>query len=198
MGELPGRSLSAAALVQAPDADASAGAPKLLVVALRHERVLLACLRRFTRNEADAEDLLYDTYERLLKTTLPGPQEPLAAKSYLIKVATNVARDWLRHKSVVSTDLLADMSELNLLDDRQLVDEIVSTEQEIALLRAVVRKLPKRMGQVFTLRKVYDMPQRDIAQRLGISENTVEQLLRKAVRKCTEMMDMQVCGDRSS
>ncbi len=197
MGEELRRNLPAVVQLQASDGSHYTGGPRLLALALRHERVLLACLRRFTRNSADAEDLLYDTYERLLKTTVPGPDEPLAVRGYLVEVATNVARDWLRRKSVINTDLLADMSELNLLDDNQLVEEIVNAEQEVALLRETVCRLPKRMRQVFTLRKVYDMPQREIAQRLGISENTVEQLLRKAVRKCMEMMDVQG-GERSS
>jgi RNA polymerase sigma-70 factor (ECF subfamily) len=70
------------------------------------------------------------------------------------------------------------------LDEKAQVEEIVNSHQELALLAEVVGELPKRYRQVFTLRRVYGLSQREIAQHLGISETTVEQLLARAVRRC--------------
>ena len=47
--------------------------------------------------------------------------------------------------------------QLELLDERGQVDEIVNTHQELALLTAAVARLPARCRQVFTLRKVYGL-----------------------------------------
>jgi RNA polymerase sigma-70 factor (ECF subfamily) len=41
---------------------------------------------------------------------------------------------------------------------------------------------------VFTLRKVYGFSQKEIAERLQISENTVEQHLTKAARRCAQVL----------
>lgn len=65
---------------------------------------------------------------------------------------------------------------------RAQVDEIVKSHQELALLAKVIAELPKRSRQVFTLRRVYGLSQWEIAQRLGISEETVEQMFARAVR----------------
>jgi RNA polymerase sigma factor (sigma-70 family) len=53
------------------------------------------------------------------------------------------------------------------------------------LLTRAVARLPARCRQVFTLRKVYGLSQKEIAASLSISENTVEQHLAKGVRLCT-------------
>ncbi len=53
----------------------------------------------------------------------------------------------------------------------------MNAHQELALLAAAVEQLPARCRQVFTLRKVYGFSQKEIAERLQISENTVEQHL---------------------
>jgi RNA polymerase sigma-70 factor (ECF subfamily) len=41
---------------------------------------------------------------------------------------------------------------------------------------------------VLTLRRLYGLSQREIAARLGISENTVEHQVTIGVRKCTEFL----------
>jgi len=41
---------------------------------------------------------------------------------------------------------------------------------------------------VFTLRKLYGLPHREIAARLGISERTVEAHIDKAMRRCAAFL----------
>jgi RNA polymerase sigma factor (sigma-70 family) len=160
---------------------------RLLLEALEHEPLLRACLYRFARNNADVEDLLHSTYERLLRTD-PGCVEVQSIRAFALKVARNVALDWLRHRQIIPIDLVTDMAELGVLDEEGWVEEIVNANQELALLRGAVASLPKRSRQIFTLRKVYDLSQKEIAARLNISENTVEQHLRKAARRCMELL----------
>jgi RNA polymerase sigma-70 factor (ECF subfamily) len=49
-----------------------------------------------------------------------------------------------------------------------------------------IQSLPKRCRQVFTLRIAYGLSQKQIAEKLGITENTVEKQMGKGIRRCTE------------
>ncbi|MGH8323270.1 MAG: RNA polymerase sigma factor, partial [Steroidobacteraceae bacterium] len=59
-----------------------------------------------------------------------------------------------------------------------------------------VQELPERCRQVFTLRKVYGYSQKEIAARMNITENTVEQQLIKAARHCAQALFDQPVGER--
>ena len=119
-------------------------------------------------------------------------------KIFALTVARNVALSWLRHRQVVPIELVADLEALELLDERSLVDEIVNSHQELALLTAAVARLPARCRQVFTLRKVYGLSQKEIAAELDISENTVEQHLAKGMRLCSAALANSPLAERRS
>jgi len=50
----------------------------------------------------------------------------------------------------------------------------VSRRQEFALLAAANQALPKRCSQILMLRKIYGLPQKEIARQIVISAHTVE------------------------
>jgi RNA polymerase sigma-70 factor (ECF subfamily) len=159
---------------------------RYLVASLEFEGVLRACLYRYARNVADVDELLQETYEHLLAAgAAPEREEVRSIRAFALTVARNVALSWLRHRQVVPIELVADLETLATLDDRDQVEEIVNSHQELALLTRAVARLPERCRQVFTLRKVYGLSQKEIAASLSISENTVEQHLAKGVRLCT-------------
>jgi RNA polymerase sigma-70 factor (ECF subfamily) len=76
----------------------------------------------------------------------------------------------------------------NVLDERGDIPETVARNQELALLTEAIQSLPDRCRQIFTLRSVYGMTQREIAEKLGISDRTVAAQLTIGVEKCTEFM----------
>lgn len=167
-----------------------------LLEALESEGVLRAYLFRFVRNPADVDELLQETYARLLVANY-AETEVRSVRAFALTIARNVALDWLRHRNVVPIELVSDMAALDVLDERAQVDEIVNSHQELALLTEVVADLPKRIRQAFTLRRVYGLSQREIAEHMRISEKTVEQLLARAVRRCaTALFAREVAADR--
>lgn len=173
---------------------------RYLLEALEFEGVLRAYLHRITRNAPDVDELLQETYARLLVLGSSTEQpEVRCVRAFALTVARNVALDWLRHRQVVPIELVADLEALDVLDERAQVEEIVNTHQELALLAEVVAGLPDRCREVFTLRKVYGLSQKEIAAHLRISENTVEQHLTKAVRRCASaLFDQPLGGPRTS
>ena len=88
------------------------------------------------------------------------------------------------------------MEALDVLDENEQIDEIVNSHQELEVLVGAIQGLPDRCRQVFTLRKVYGYSQREIAVRMNISENTVEQHLTRAARRCAEALFAQPLGAR--
>ncbi len=162
---------------------------RFLLHALEFESVLRACLWRYARNNSDVDELLQETYARLLVVGAAHPPAQFRSmRAFCLTVARNVALDWLRRRRVVPLDLVADMASLGVLDERAQIEEIVNAHQELALLAAAVASMPRRCRQAFTLRKVYGFSQKEIAAQLSIAENTVEQHLTKAARRCAEAL----------
>ena len=171
---------------------------RYLVQALEFESVLRACLYRYARNTADVEELLQETYARLLTAGSSNEPEVRSVRALSLTVARNVAFDWLRHKQVVPIELVADMEAMDILDERDQIDAIVNSHQELMMLVKAVQQLPERCRQVFTLRKVYGYSQKEIAARMNISENTVEQQLIKAARHCAQALFDQPVAERQA
>lgn len=172
---------------------------RYLVASLEFEGVLRACLYRYTRNSADVDELLQETWAHLLAAGAAQNREEIRSiRAFALTVARNVALSWLRHRQVVPIELVADLEQLELLDERSQVEEIVNTHQELALLAHAVSRLPARCRHVFTLRKVYGLSQKEIAAELNISENTVEQHLAKGVRLCSAALATTPIAERRS
>lgn len=169
---------------------------RYLLEALESEGVLRAYLFRFVRNPADVDDLLQETYARLLGAGSHS-DEVRSVRALALTIARNLALDWLRHRDVVAIEAVSDLAALDVLDERAQVDEIVNAHQELTLIADVVAALPARCRQVFTLRRIYGLSQREIASHLGISEATVEQQIARAVRRCAEgLFAREVEADR--
>lgn len=161
---------------------------KHLREALESEGLLRAYLFRIVRNMADVDELLQETYARLLVAPLQEGAEVRSVRALALTIARNAALDWLRHRNVVPMSLMSDLVALDVMDESAQVEEIVNAHQELALLAECVEELPERCRQAFTLRRVYGLSQAEIAERLGIAEGTVEQLIARAVRRCAESL----------
>lgn len=156
---------------------------RYLLQALEFEGLLRARLYRYTHSDSDVEDLLQETYARLLTAAASDDPEVLSVRAFSLTVARNVAFDRLRHEAVMPVELIADMETPDALHEDEQVEEIV-TDERLATLVEAIQGLPDRCRQAFTLRKVYGYTPGQIVSRLGISASTVEQDLTTAARHC--------------
>jgi RNA polymerase sigma-70 factor (ECF subfamily) len=155
---------------------------------LVHERALRGYLGRYFKSIADIEDVVQETYARLLGVNGSAWAAVRNWHAFLFATARNAALDRLRRARVVSLDALAEMGNVDILDQTPPADEALNARQELALVSEAIASLPDRCREVFTLRKLYGLPQRDIARRLGITESTVEKHVAYGVRLCAERM----------
>lgn len=153
-----------------------------------HEAQLRGYLRRFLNSPSDITDCIQESYARLLSLA----DEDLACircpHAFLFTTARNVALEWLRKQRVMQRNITPIPDLTTILDEGPSAYEQLNTRQELELLAYAVASLPLRCRQVLTLRKLDGVSQREIAQRLQISENTVEKHARNGVRLCAEFI----------
>jgi RNA polymerase sigma factor (sigma-70 family) len=156
-----------------------------------HESSLRAYLRR-SLQAADVDDLVQESYVKVLREHERG--EVRSTKSFLFTVARNAVRDLLRSRGVARAEYITENEPLPVLEEGPGVVDLVSRRQELAMLSEAIRELPERCRQVFLLRKIQGLSQREIAARLDITENTVETLVAKGARRCADYLRSRGLG----
>ena len=149
-----------------------------------HEGSLRTYLRARFPHLRDLDDLVQETYSRLIRARMAGPVT--SAKALLFTTARNAAYDLCRRQRVVSFEGMADMDQLHVLEDRPATADIVCHDQELEILADAIRQLPDRCRQVLTMRKIYGLSHKEIADRLGISLNTVNNQLTIGIERCRQ------------
>jgi RNA polymerase sigma-70 factor (ECF subfamily) len=171
-----------------PDNDSTTGPSRrwYLEEVRPHEPALRAWLRARFPWLTDVDDLVQESVARLWRRSTRSNLPPVrSAKATLYSIARNAAVDQARRHAVVSIEPVADLASLAVLDGADTV-EAVSTRQELELLAGAIRQLPTRCRQVLTLTKVYGLSEREVAERLGISEHTVRTQVVRGLEKCTD------------
>ena len=107
-----------------------------------HESDLRAYLRAKFSAYPDIEDLIQETYARLLQAREEAAQ-PIG-KAYLFATARNAAIDFFRRRKIAVIESIADIELLPVLEDRPDVAESVSLNQELTLLAEAIQSLPAR------------------------------------------------------
>lgn len=109
-------------------------------------------------------------------------------KSYLFRVAKNVALKELTRKSRQITDFLEE-AQLSEVEDSGSLEERVAAEQKISLYFDAIAELPPQCRRVFLMRKYRGLSHREIAQELGITTSAVEKHIALGAERCKKFID---------
>ena len=139
---------------------------------LVHEPALRAWLRRRRLGGLDIDDIIQETYTRLVAAESVAHVHD--AKSYTFQIAGSVVIDHLRRMKVVSIASVPDLDYLEVVSDDPSPERQVIDRDELHRLAQMIARLPGKVRDVFTLRRVYGLSQREVAAKLGLSESTVE------------------------
>lgn len=147
---------------------------------LAHEASLVRYLYRTWRNRQEVFDLRQDVYVRVYEAA--AKTRPLAPKSFLFATARHLMTDRIRRKRIVSIDAVGDLDVLNVMIEDISPEQRTSAHQELRRLAEAIDDLPRKCREAVWLRRVDDMPQKEVAVRLGISQKTVEKHVMKGMK----------------
>jgi RNA polymerase sigma-70 factor (ECF subfamily) len=159
--------MSASVAATIPRRDAREALSRLFTE--HHRRVLLAAYR-ITGSMADAEDITQAVFLRLTAdSTLTAANE----RSYLYRAAINGALDLLRRRKSAAAESLEGAEGMAAVGEGSSPEQEASSRQIVRLLRLAISELSPRAAEIFTLRYLEELGNREIAQITGTSAAVV-------------------------
>jgi RNA polymerase sigma factor (sigma-70 family) len=159
-----------------------------------HDSSLKAYLRGSFPAVHDVDDLVQESYVRVWKARAAHPIK--SARAFLFTVARRLALDFVRHARRSPIVGVTDLDQLFVLDKQPDAADSAATSFEIELLVEAVDSLPARCREILILRRLQGVPQKEIAARLNLSEQTVQVQAARGFRKVGEYMKRRVEGER--
>jgi RNA polymerase sigma-70 factor (ECF subfamily) len=147
---------------------------------LPEEAYVRAWLRRRSIISAEIDDIVQESYRRI--ASISNFRDVKNPRAYFIEVARNILLEQLRRSRIVRIDTVAEIEILNLPDDRPDQERTTIAKAELLRLNALINELPARCRTIFVLRKIDGLSQKQIALKLGITENTVETQIGRGLR----------------
>ncbi len=159
----------------------------------RHQRALYNFALRQVRAPAVAEDIVQDVFVRIVQNVETFKEESRFS-TWAYTIARNLCIDHLRkrvHRRHASLDASGDgkgEGEGTPLGERIAgggagADRTAIGKQLQGHLASAVEALPEDQREVFLMRQVGELPFKEIAEIVGVSENTVKSRMRYALER---------------
>ncbi len=141
---------------------------------------LLVVAMHKTNNRQSAEELVQNSFVKLLEHR-DRLEADTSIKAYLYVILKNQILNYYRHE-LVEHRYINNM--LNTESERgDSVMDIIETRELEKKLEIEIANLPGKCRTVYVMRRKENMTNKEISRILGISENTVEQHMRKAMNR---------------
>jgi len=149
----------------------------------RYRDPLFGFLLRFVRNRAVAEELAQEVFLRVCNS--PNYSPTAKFQSWLYRIATNLALNWVRdhraERNVVSIDYRSQEARRTEVRCRERnIEEQLIFESRLEQVRAVIDDLPERYRTAVLMHKYSEMEYWEIADALGCSVPALKSLLFRA------------------
>jgi len=142
-----------------------------------HYRPLHAHVRRKLPQRSDADDVVQETWLRVVKVATSGLLSN--GRAYLYRVAHNLIADHYRQRR---REEVLDDTQLNAIaDPAPLPEQRLLDAEQLRHLDAIIAALPPRSRQVFLLARVEQLALAEIGRQLGISRQTAHGHLLRAL-----------------
>ena len=164
---------------QAPD---SAPGSDLLGAFEKHHSALKRFIARYLSSHHDIEDVAQESFLRAFRAGMN--YQVHQPKSFLFRIAKNVAISQLRQKSRHITDSIEEQVGENFLSSEWTLEDDVIARERLGVHCEAVAALSPQCRRVYILRKVHGMTHQEISERMGIGKKTVEKHLYKGIAAC--------------
>jgi RNA polymerase sigma-70 factor (ECF subfamily) len=128
----------------------------------------------------DIDDLVQEAFARIWGADFSTIRN---GRAYLYATVRHLLAEYARHRRIVPIELLGEIDSLNLISSEPGPERRVAARQELERLRVIVAALPVQCRRVFEMRKFEGLSHRDIAERMGLAEKTVENHLTRALAR---------------
>jgi RNA polymerase sigma-70 factor, ECF subfamily len=157
----------------------------------RHRKSVFNFILRYVGDKETAEDLLQETFMRVIKGA-DAYKRQAKFTTWLYTIARNLCVDQTRrrkHRKHASLDapMAADDDSGTLLDvlpSSEMASDRKSVNKQLyQRLQGAIGALSEEQREVFLMREFLDMPFKQIADVVGVPENTVKSRMRYALEK---------------
>ncbi|WP_217705480.1 sigma-70 family RNA polymerase sigma factor [Peristeroidobacter soli] len=145
-----------------------------------HEPALRAWLSRRRVINLEIDDIVQETYAVL--ASLPSVEHIHNPRTYAFSVAQSLILRHVRRARIVSIDSMAEIDRLSILGESASAERQVADREELGRITQAIAGLPQKCREAFLLRKLDGLSQRQVAEQMGVSENTIEKHIGKALR----------------
>lgn len=146
---------------------------------LAHGREVQAFLTQKLRDQDVAADLTQETFLKFAEQDGTAIAHP---RAYLYQTARNLATDHLRSLARRRTDPVAHEELAEIPEDSCDPEQILDARQRLFKLGEMVGELPERTRIIFVLNRIDGLTYSEIAERLGVSQSTVQKHLTSALQ----------------
>lgn len=139
---------------------------------LPHEGDVRAWLRRTGALGHEVDDIVQDAYCRI--ASLPSVAHIANGRAYFFQAVRNIALERARRARIVRLDWMTEIELSNVVDGGPSPERVVAGRQELKRIERLIEALPDRCREIFRLRRIHAISQKEIARRLNVTENVVE------------------------
>lgn len=137
-------------------------------------------LRRHGSDVHSADDIIQEAYCRI--GAVADLEQIQNARAYFYTTVRNILIERRRREKIVQFDGTAEIESLYVLDESPSVERVLDGRRQYELVCKLIEGLPIRCREVFVMRKVHQLTQRQTAERLGITENIVEKEVARGLK----------------
>jgi RNA polymerase sigma-70 factor (ECF subfamily) len=144
------------------------------------EAALMQFLQHNWRNKADIADLRQDVYVQVFDAA--HNNIPDNTKAFVFQTARNLLINRLKREHIVPIEAVADVEALNAAIETPGPERNTIARDELRRLQAALDRLPPRCREAVVLGRIEGLSGREIAARMGITEQAVSAHLINGVR----------------
>ena len=148
---------------------------------LAHEPELRRWLgRRCASANLEVDDVLQESYALL--AARPQVDDIVNPRAYLYQTAQSLILRDIRRARIVPILAIEDLGPVEFADHLPTPEDAAEQRDLLDNVGKVIGSMPDRTREAYSLRRVHDVPQREIARRMGITEKAVEKLIARGSR----------------